>query len=101
MRETAKKISAFLRTVFGYGIMICLFAGGFTFLGFVAALCIGGEGATAICTFFYKEFFPWVIKGASTLVLLGLAVMYLNGEVALTAEGDKKKRMVRVKKDNL
>ena len=48
MKEFAKKISAALRVVFGYGIMICLFAGGLTFFGYLAALCIGGEVATAI-----------------------------------------------------
>ena len=95
MKEFAKKISAVLRVVFGYGIMICVFAGGLTFFGYVAALCIGGETATAICVFIYKSFFPVVIKISTILVLLGLLVMYLNGEKALTAEGDKKKRMVQ------
>lgn len=93
MKEFAKKISAVLRTVFGYGIMICLFAGGLTFFGYLAALCIGGETATAICVFIYKSLFPIIIKLSTVLVLLGLVVMYLNGEKALTADADKKKRM--------
>lgn len=92
MKNTAKKISAVLRTVFGYGIMICLFAGGLTFFGYIAALIIGGDTATLICTFIYKTFFPIVIKASTILVLLGLVVMYLNGELALTAEADKKHR---------
>lgn len=89
MKEIAKKISAVLRTVFGYGIMICLFAGGLTFFGYLAALLIGGETATAICVFIYKKIIPVIIYSSTILVLLGLVVMYLNGEVALTA--DKKK----------
>jgi len=89
MKEICKKISDVLRTVFGYGILICLFAGGLTFFGYVAALIIGGETATAICTVIYKTIIPYIIKTSTIMVLLGLVVMYLNGEVALT--GDKKK----------
>ena len=89
MKELCKKISGVCRMIFGYGIMICLFAGGATFLGYLAALIIGGETAAAICTFIYKVFMPVVIRMSTILVLLGLVTMYLNGEVALTA--DKKK----------
>ncbi len=92
MKNTLKKISDILRVVFGYGIMICLFAGGLTFFGYIAALIIGGDTAALICTFIYKTFFPIVIKASTILVLLGLVVMYLNGELALTAEADKKQR---------
>ena len=48
MKELCKKISKALKTVFGYGILVCLFAGGLTFFGYVAALVIGGETA-AVC----------------------------------------------------
>ena len=84
MKVMCKKISAFLKTVFGYGIMICLFVGGFTFFGYMAALLIGGETATVICTFIYKTIIPYVIKTSNIMILLGLAAMYLNGEMALT-----------------
>ena len=89
MKEICKKISQVLRTVFGYGIMLCLFAGGLTFFGYLAALIIGGETAAAICVFIYKTIIPIIIKCSTILVLLGLLVMYLNGELALTS--DKKK----------
>ena len=85
MKEMCKKISAALRVVFGYGIMICLFAGGLTFFGYLAALIIGGDTAAVICTVIYKTIIPVIIKASTILVLLGLVVMYLNGEVALTA----------------
>lgn len=90
MKKVMKKISDVLRIIFGYGIMICLFAGGLTFFGYLAALCIGGEAATEICTFIYKTITPYIIKTSTVCVLLGLVVMYLNGETALTP--DKKKR---------
>ena len=85
MKELMKKISNILRVVFGYGIMICLFAGGLTFFGYLAALIIGGDTAAVICTVIYKTIIPVIIKASTILVLLGLVVMYLNGEVALTA----------------
>ena len=38
MKATLKKISDVCKIIFGYGIMIVLFAGGLTFFGYVAAL---------------------------------------------------------------
>jgi len=89
MKEICKKISKVLKTIFGYGIMLCLFAGGLTFFGYVAAIIIGGETATAICVFIYKTIIPVIIYASTSLVLLGLVAMYLNGEVALTASKKK------------
>ena len=90
MKNITKKISSVLRTVFGYGIMICLFAGGLTFFGYIAALIIGGDTAAEICKFIYKSFFPVIIKTSNILVILGLLVMYLNGEMSLTISKKKK-----------
>ena len=89
MKETCKKISAVLKKIFGYGIMICLFAGGLTFFGYLAALVIGGETATVICTVIYKTIIPYIIKASTILILLGLVAMYLNGEMALTTAKKK------------
>lgn len=87
--EICKKIAQVLKKIFGYGILICLFAGGMTFFGYLAALIIGGETAAAICLFLYNTVIPYIIKLSTLMVLLGLAAMYLNGEMALTS--DKKK----------
>jgi len=84
MKETLKKISDVFKLIFGYGIMIVLFAGGLTFFGYIAALIIGGETATAMCTWIYKTFIPIIIKASTILILFGLVTMYLAGEKALT-----------------
>ena len=84
MKETMKKISDICKLIFGYGIMIVLFAGGLTFFGYLAALIIGGETATAICTWIYKSFIPVMIYASTILILFGLVTMYLAGEKALT-----------------
>ncbi|MBR2902770.1 MAG: hypothetical protein IKC38_06145 [Clostridia bacterium] len=89
MKEICKKISAVLKTIFGYGILVCLFAGGLTFFGYLLAMIVGGETAAAICNFIYKTITPYIIKISTIMVLLGLVAMYLNGETALTS--DKKK----------
>lgn len=89
MKETIRKISDFLKKVFATGILISLFVGGLTFFGYLAALIIGGETAGLICTFLYKSILPICIKTSTIMVLLGLGIMYINGEVALTS--DKKK----------
>ena len=84
MKETLKKISDVFKLIFGYGIMIVLFAGGLTFFGYVVALIIGGETATTMCTWIYKSFVPVMIKTSTILILFGLLTMYLAGEKALT-----------------
>ena len=89
MKEFCKKLSNMIKTVFGYGIMLCLFVGGLTFFGYVAALIIGGDTAALICNFIYKRIVPVIIYASVIMVLLGLVAMYLNGEVALTPEKKK------------
>lgn len=86
MKEILKKISFILKVIFGYGIMICLFAGGFTFFGFLAALFTDETTAALICDVIYNSIIPVIVYVSSVLVLLGLVAMYLNGEVALTAK---------------
>lgn len=84
MKVALKKISDVFKLIFGYGIMIVLFAGGLTFFGYVAALIIGGETAVAICKWIYKSFVPVMIYASTVLILFGLLTMYLAGEKALT-----------------
>ena len=86
MKETLKKASGICKMIFGYGIMIVLFAGGLTFFGYIAALVIGGETAGAICTWIYKSFIPVIIYASTVLILFGLAAMYMAGETALTPD---------------
>lgn len=89
MSEARKKVGNICRIIFGYGIMIVLFAGGATFFGYLAALCIGGETATAICVFIYKKIVPVVIYVSTCLIVFGLISMYIAGEKAL-CRTDKK-----------
>ena len=89
MKAICKKISEVMKMIFGYGIMIVLFAGGMTFFGYVAALCIGGDIAAAICAFISKTFMTYVIYASTGLVLFGLLAMYLGGEQALTSNKKK------------
>lgn len=86
MKNFCKKLSDIIRVIFGYGILICLFVGGMTFFGYLAALIIGGDTATTICTFIYKTILPYVIYISGIMVVLGLVAMYLAGEKALTSE---------------
>ena len=90
MKKICHKIADVLRTVFGYGILTALFAGGLTFFGFVVALIIGGDTATLICRVIYKEIFPIIVYGTTIMVLMGLLIMYLSGETALTVQKKKK-----------
>ena len=90
MKKFCKKLSGILKIIFGYGIMITLFAGGLTFFGYLAALFIGGPAAEVICVFIYKRIIPVIVYSSTCLILLGILCMYLAGEMALTV-GKKKK----------
>ncbi|MBR6095597.1 MAG: hypothetical protein IKP82_01445 [Oscillospiraceae bacterium] len=86
MKAKLQNVVKVFKLIFGYGIMLVLFAGGLTFFGYLAALLIGGETATAICTWIYKSFIPVMIYASTILILFGLLTMYLAGEKALTPE---------------
>ena len=96
MGEMMKKISDICKLIFGYGIMIVVFAGGLTFFGYLAALFIGGETAALICHVIYKQILPVIIYATSCLVLFGLVSMYLAGEKSLTSSsGNKYKKHLK------
>jgi len=92
VKKIVKKLSDILRMVFGYGILITLFAGAGIFFGYVLALCIGGDTAALICGVIYQQIVPVMVKATTSLVLLGLVIMYLSGEVALTVSAGKKEK---------
>lgn len=85
-----KKVSDILLKIFAYGIIACLFAGGLSLVGYLAALIIGGESATALCLWVFKTYLPWVIKATSIFTLIGLIGMYLSKQKALVATAEKK-----------
>lgn len=86
MKNFLTKIATIIKVIFGYGMIICLFVGGLTFFGYVAALIIGGQTAADICTFIYKNLYPYLVRLSSVMILLGLVKMYLCGEVALSSK---------------
>ena len=92
MKKKLKKISDVCKLIFGYSIMINLFIGGLTLLGYIAAIIIGGEAAAVICTVIYKKIFKLLIYVTSVTVLFGLFAMYLGGEYALSSAGKKKEK---------
>ena len=89
MKEKLKVLSDKLRIVFGYGIMISLFAGSLCFFAYVAAIIIGGETAALICEFVYKKAIPVMIYMTTATVLFGIVLMYMAGEYSLTPESKK------------
>lgn len=86
-----KKFTETCKMIFGYGIMITLFAGGLTFFAYVVALIVGGDTAALICEVTYKQIIPVIVKVSTVMILLGLVCMYLSGEKSLTPSEKKKK----------
>ena len=84
-----KKVSKVLLTIFSVGVLVTLFAGALAFVGYVAALIIGGKTATELCSFIYTSYFPWVIRICSVSVGFGLIGMYFEKKKALSFENGK------------
>ncbi|MBQ7826737.1 MAG: hypothetical protein IJ386_00545 [Clostridia bacterium] len=91
MKNIIKKITVLLDYVYGWGIFICLFVGGATFFGYLAAFIIGGDTAAAICDFIYKTVFKILIYGGNVIVLVGLLNMYLKKQKSLTVSDNSDK----------
>lgn len=91
MKEIRMKIAKVLGYIFGIGVMIALFVGGATFIGYVAAMIIGGETATEICVFIYKTIYPVLFYFSSSIALLGLVKMYIAGEKSMVPDNKYKK----------
>lgn len=90
-----KKVANVFNTVFSVGVLLALFAGGITVLGYIIAMFIGGKVATEMCRVILKEYFPWVIKCTSIFVSCGLISMYLSKKKALTMETEDIKKAVK------
>lgn len=85
-----KKIANILLNIFSVGVLLCLFAGGLAFLGYIVALFIGGTGAENLCTFIFTNYLPWVIKLTTIFVFAGLIAMYISKKKALAIDEDNK-----------
>lgn len=86
-----KKIANIIEYIYGTGILIALFAGGLSCFGYIAALIIGGETATNICVFIYKQLYPVLFTFSSCIALLGLLKMYISGEKSMVPNKLKQK----------
>lgn len=92
MKNVWNKTISVLKGIFGWGVMISLFAGGLTFFGYLVAVIIGGgEGSIGaeICRVISKEITPVITYISTSCVLLGLLTMYLSGEQALTVSKEE------------
>ena len=90
MKKVLKTTTKILDYVFGLGIFICLFVGGATFFGYLAAFIIGGDVAAAICDIIYNHIFKVLIYGGNVIVLIGLLNMYLKRQKSLSISDTKK-----------
>lgn len=90
MKKFRETTATVLSYIFGIGIAVSLFAGALSVLGYIAALIIGGQTATDICNFIYKDFYPVIVYMSSVTILLGLVKMYVAGEKSLVPPKKKK-----------
>ena len=84
-----KNLIKALKKIFGILILLCLFAGGISLIGYIVALFIGGETAEAMCAFIFKKYLPLVIRITSVVTLIGLITMYLEGQKSLTIKNEE------------
>ena len=87
-----QKIYNVIHKAYGILMTISFFAGILPLIPFIVALCIGGETGTKIAVFLYKDYYKWVILGASVSVLIGLVGQYVSGEQGLSVKSVGKKK---------
>ncbi len=73
-------MASVLEWIVGSAFGVCLFVGGLGFIGYVIAFCVGGESATALCTWLYKSFYPILIKIGTISTLITFVMLYLRGD---------------------
>ena len=101
MKNMKTKIIAVLEYIYGLGIMVSLFVGALSFLGYLVAIIVGGPTAAEICKVIYKKIYPIIIYVASISVLLGLVKMYVAGEKSLAPDKKKKAAKEKVKEGSI
>ena len=89
MKEFKTKLARILAYIYATGISVALFGGALSFLGYVAAIVIGGPTATEICAFIYKKVYPVLFYLSSCSVILGLVKMYVAGEKTMVPNKKK------------
>ena len=86
------KILKLLTKSWAIASFILLFTGGFTVIGYIAAIIIGAEAGAAIIDFLYNKVFSLLIYINSVFIIIGLIRMELAGEKSLTFSTGKKKK---------
>jgi hypothetical protein len=87
-----KKAAEILSVIFGWGVYICLFAGGLATFAYILALILGGgagEAGYTLARFIQRNYFPFIVRIVSASVMIGLIAMYLSGQKALSLVTDK------------
>lgn len=95
------EVAALLNKVFGWGVYICLIAGGLASFGFMIGIIMGGPSAEALAVFIQKQYFPIVIRATSITIGIGLIGMYLGKMQALSLTAEKEaadKELADIKK---
>lgn len=90
MKTFIEKVTKIIQVIFGYGVMLALFVGGFSALGYLAAIIIGGDTAVQICNFIYKTLYPVLVNFSTGLIFLGLIKMYLSRDNSFGLSKKKK-----------
>lgn len=89
MKDFRAKLAKVLSYIYAVGILVALSAGALSFLGYLAAIIIGGPTATEICVIIYKKVYPILFYISSGSVLLGLIKMYVAGEKTMVPNKKK------------
>lgn len=87
-----QKLYNVINKIYGILMTVSFFAGILPLIPFVVAIIVGGDFGNKIAVFLYREYYKWVILGASASVLIGLIGQYISGEKALSGKSDSKKK---------
>ena len=74
----SKKLYKILNKIYAVMMFVSFFAGAIPILPFIFALFVGGDIGKALYSFFFNEYYPWVIALGAISIIIGLIAMYIG-----------------------
>jgi hypothetical protein len=85
------KLEHILKSIFSIFVFVAIVGSAITFVIFLAAFIIGGEGGEKLAVDASKLYLPYFIRAATIAVASGLLMFYTTGDHALSIKKERVK----------
>ena len=85
------RMTIVMKKIFGYGMLFSILMGGISFFGYLLAIITGGETAIVICEIIYTKIYPTLVVFTTSMILLGLFLIYIS-KIYESTNGEKQNK---------